>query len=836
MTSLQFFHPTEHIPSVPKEWGTGRHKEEVDVFVPKAPTWQYSGRPLDQFYRLTQLKLSNIRNNDELVPEPHEVTIGPQMINKTFPADHPYSSHIPRTALFPKFDSSEDPKRGVAARYEKPISNEMPATAADVQIIHKTKGFGDRREIVAHPHASEKRGLEWVGEKGFNQLVKAHDGRQEFYPIPPKIVAPNLQKRGPEMSVMERSANVLRNIERDQWQTTYDRSHTGLGPANPNKLDNLSEKTSFYDTYGITDDNLYPRSINTLDPPRPQEGRIGKMLVPRPPPMRTAAAANAPENPNYKRMQTLSEKEEQRLLEGKEYVNLPSLTPEEEEEEERWKEIQSKAHQDPNLGILEVMKAQKGTPDDVPFYPAGAPSGEKEAQYLDSTKRDQDKNFQEIEAQNRWKVLEAHGPGHDITALNHKMTYAHEHEKPSTFYGHEGTFNEERAGLYKTSYSPERLAYNMNALEVSGPEIMNSMHSHIDALNLPTKLNHDMKDAFRYSRTLSASQPNLSGDRRETRELMNQHENLKLSQKLTLQPTVENARVKVQEGGIILKDSEMGENYNTRKFLQEHDIGKFSRYEPLKVMSSENQNLHNVRKSATSKSGKSVKFSDNVEIATNLENGQLRFSSAPVRGSPRVGVVFSSLPVLSNQAVTEPKEEVITTQYSSTQALYRPENELDKRPVPQTTVHDIQPKEVSLKGMQAQPQPSAGAPEFHKVHLRRPATSDPGSEYRDEFGSKATNFIPSNLQNSLSFSSAYESQFPKYDIGYKHDSRFEWQPGYGVPRPQTSLLKIQNSFEKSTVRRSFHNQFPETNPDLRRNIAKGKKHDFYGISGQLLHG
>ena len=62
------------------------------------------------------------------------------MINKTFPADHPYSSHIPRTALFPKFDSSEDPKRGVAARYEKPISNEMPATAADVQIIHKTKG------------------------------------------------------------------------------------------------------------------------------------------------------------------------------------------------------------------------------------------------------------------------------------------------------------------------------------------------------------------------------------------------------------------------------------------------------------------------------------------------------------------------------------------------------------------------------------------------------------------------------------------------------------------------------------------------------------------------
>ena len=64
----------------------------------------------------------------------------PQMINKTFPADHPYASHIPRTALFPKFDSPEDPKRGVAARNEKPISSEMPATAADVTIVHKTKG------------------------------------------------------------------------------------------------------------------------------------------------------------------------------------------------------------------------------------------------------------------------------------------------------------------------------------------------------------------------------------------------------------------------------------------------------------------------------------------------------------------------------------------------------------------------------------------------------------------------------------------------------------------------------------------------------------------------
>ena len=88
------------------------------------------------------------------------------------------------------------------------------------------------------------------------QLVKAHNGRQDFYPIPPKIVAPNLQNRSGDMRVNLRTANALRNVERDQWQTTYDRQHTGLGPANPNKLDNLQVKTTFYNTHGIADDSI----------------------------------------------------------------------------------------------------------------------------------------------------------------------------------------------------------------------------------------------------------------------------------------------------------------------------------------------------------------------------------------------------------------------------------------------------------------------------------------------------------------------------------------------------------------------------------------------------
>ncbi|KAH3868326.1 hypothetical protein DPMN_031469 [Dreissena polymorpha] len=667
MTSLQLFPKSDHVPKLPKEWGTGKYKEEEDVFVPKAPTWQYSGTPTDQFYRLTQLRLSNVRSNDELVPEPHEAAIGPIMINKSFPAEHPYSSHMPRTALFPRFDSEMDPKRGVAARGEKPISHEMPAKAYDVQIVHKTKGFGDRREIQSLPKNSEKDALEWNGEFGFNQLVKAHNGRQDFYPIPPKVVAPNLQSRGPEMKVGMRTATAMRNVERDQWQTTYDRQHTGLGPANPNKLDNFDDKTNFYHTTGITDDNIYPRSVNTLDPPRPLEGRIARTLVPRPPQMRTAAAANAPQNPNYIRKMTLSEREENRLLHGKQYASLPDDISE--KDKVRWRELEKTAHAQSNLEILE---RHKGQPDTVPYQPAGPPGG-PEAMYLQSTKSDQDKNFQEMEAQNRWKVLNAHGPGHDITALNNKMALATKTERPPTFYGHEGKYNEERSGLYKTSYSPERLAYSMNALNVSGPEIMNSMHSHIDALNLPTPLNHDMRDAFKYSRTFNYSSPNLAGDRRETHELMKQHLGLKEFQKSILQPSVKTARVKVQEGGTVLKESMTGDSYNTRKFLQEYEIGKFSRYEPTTVMSSDNQNLHKVRTASSTKS-KNVKFSENVQVAQSLDSGLLRLSSAPTRGSPRM--TPDATPLISSDPGPKPETQAVnTSQYTSVHAQYQPEND-----------------------------------------------------------------------------------------------------------------------------------------------------------------
>lgn len=58
------------------------------------------------------------------------------------------------------------------------------------------------------------------------------------------------------MNLSDHSANALRNIERDQWQTTYDLQHTGIGPSNPKALDNLNSKRNAYATFGVDDDQL----------------------------------------------------------------------------------------------------------------------------------------------------------------------------------------------------------------------------------------------------------------------------------------------------------------------------------------------------------------------------------------------------------------------------------------------------------------------------------------------------------------------------------------------------------------------------------------------------
>ena len=62
-------------------------------------------------------------------------------IDKSFPAEHPYSSHMSRFAMFPSFSNSpDDYKTGEAAKANGTLHPQMPASAYDVTVNHKSKG------------------------------------------------------------------------------------------------------------------------------------------------------------------------------------------------------------------------------------------------------------------------------------------------------------------------------------------------------------------------------------------------------------------------------------------------------------------------------------------------------------------------------------------------------------------------------------------------------------------------------------------------------------------------------------------------------------------------
>ena len=69
-------------------------------------------------------------------------------------------------------------------------------------------------------------------------------------------------------------------------------------------------------------------------------------------------------------MQMLSEKEEDRLLYGKDYVSRPDDLAE--MEKMRWRELEKNAHAEPNI---ETLVGCRGVPDTVPYHPAGKCTG-----------------------------------------------------------------------------------------------------------------------------------------------------------------------------------------------------------------------------------------------------------------------------------------------------------------------------------------------------------------------------------------------------------------------------------------------------------------------------
>lgn len=199
-----------------------------------------------------------------------------------------------------------------------------------------------------------------------------------------------------------------------------------------------------------------------------------------------------------------------------------------------------------------------------------------------------------MEARNRWRLLESQTPSHDIGALRRKMDLSSSKHQPEVFYDHEGRYQRERAGIYRTSYDPGQLKYSMDRLERCGAALTDTSSCHKNALDLPTDLNVQMAEIIRYNRSLcgSVAQPHSQPSQFE---VYGPFQAAKALQKLHLQPDGARADIRTQEGDVIWKQTTYGGDYNIPKFLQDHPpVPIHSRGEPLELMSHSNQTIANI--------------------------------------------------------------------------------------------------------------------------------------------------------------------------------------------------------------------------------------------------
>uniref|UniRef100_F6ZKQ1 Uncharacterized protein n=1 Tax=Ciona intestinalis TaxID=7719 RepID=F6ZKQ1_CIOIN len=233
--------------------------------------------PIPQYYDVTDLKKSNVRTSDQVLPSSPDKQMS--MIDLPFPAEHPHSSHIERFALFPCFKSPDDRTNGDPIRGQTPLHANAASSAHKFAVVANA-GAAFRREIQEYPQASKKEPLVWNSEDNIYQLKKTPiSGRQAFYPTPPKMVHPNTRLRSEEQTLELRSVNCLRNIERDQWKTTYDYNYTGNGPSNVMHIDDYHKKmiNAIESGSDTVDNELMPLTTPIFLPSRPVEGRYARM-------------------------------------------------------------------------------------------------------------------------------------------------------------------------------------------------------------------------------------------------------------------------------------------------------------------------------------------------------------------------------------------------------------------------------------------------------------------------------------------------------------------------------------------------------------------------------
>lgn len=396
-------------------------------------------------------------------------------------------------------------------------------------------------------------------------------------------------------------------------------------------------------------------------------------------------------------------------------------------------------------------------------------------------------------------------PEHDIGVLNRKLNMSTDEEKVPAFYGHEGKYNEERTGLYKTSYDPSKLAYKLDS-DPSKLGIRNNVNSFENSVHYPTDLNLPA-DILRANCETDMRKVPMFSERPDVFEVFEPFKRDRFIREQQLKPELVNARHRVQEGDVLQRESTMGAGYNTQKFLQENVLHPFARSEPLSLMSNQNQNLQNVRVNS-----KQVKFSDQITVGEGAGSAPLMVSKASIE-NPKVMLYSPRVPIAPRHV----------------KPLMPLSKSLDLTPVKDPGFQSMVRSSEIFQSRPGTPKPKPAPAHSDDLFLAQKGVTTA----KNQFESKSSNLGIGSSYNM--FKTSYDNQF-RPSTTPSGDPRYNWEPGCGVPRPQTTLLKLQNSFSKSDAYRRLANHFPEKNPNLIDNVEKGRKHEFMSLNAQVLRG
>ncbi len=182
-----------------------------------------------------------------------------KQIQQGFPMQHPFTSHQSQSALFPNYTAPEDFKRGdsMLRSSVKILEPHTPAQVEDNIVINKTHGTPWRRELKMLSLPTQRKGV-WYVDEQYAHVPKPNDNKQQFYPYPPSVLAPNTKLRPEDRSIDVRVANVLRNKEKQIMQTTnkIDYYKDGLGTHAPLNSDDVYEKKTKYELTGSIKDSM----------------------------------------------------------------------------------------------------------------------------------------------------------------------------------------------------------------------------------------------------------------------------------------------------------------------------------------------------------------------------------------------------------------------------------------------------------------------------------------------------------------------------------------------------------------------------------------------------